>query len=444
MATIKYLLQSKSTTAPVYARLSLGKNISFKRKTGLVFDYKKWSAITSYPKTNDANGKKLKNKLKELDVFVIEKYNTDYTKGVIINSNWLVEIIDEFHGRAKPNKTEYLSEYGEEFINKLPNKVSQKGLGASKDTITKYTTIVKKLKGFENYKKKKFLIKEVDLEFRDEFVMYLTEEDNIGENTAGRYLSFVKSIVLDARKHGRTLSPQIDDFKGFTVSTPIVTLTNNEIEQIKATKYELEQLNITRDWLIIGCYVGQRVSDLLRMTTKMIIKESGFNFISLIQKKTKKEVQIPIHHEVNLILNKRGGEFPPIFASNFGSNSTIFNKHLKEVCRIAKINYSTIGNLNNPSTNRYETGEYPKWKLISSHTCRRSFATNFYALKEYPTPLLMSITGHSTEKMFLKYIGKSANDYALQTAKIFQQQLEASKKETEPIKFKVIRNASNL
>jgi hypothetical protein len=92
MATIKYLLQSKSTTAPVYARLSLGKNISFKRKTGLVFDYKKWSAITSYPKTNDANGKKLKNKLKELDVFVIEKYNTDYTKGVIINSNWLVEI----------------------------------------------------------------------------------------------------------------------------------------------------------------------------------------------------------------------------------------------------------------------------------------------------------------------------------------------------------------
>jgi integrase len=444
MATIKYLLQSKSATAPIYARLSLGKSISFKRKTGLVFDHRKWSALTGYPKTNDANGKKIKNKLKELDVFIIDKYNIDYGKGVVIDSNWLFENINKFNGRAKPDKTEYLVEYGDEFINKLPFRVSNKGLGASKDTITKYTTIVKKLKSFEGFKKKKYLIRDVDLEFRDEFVMYLTEEENIGENTAGRYLSFVKSIILDARKNGRTLNPQIDDFKGFTVSTPIVTLTNDEIEQVKNTTYELEHLEIARDWLVIGCYLGQRVSDLLRITTKMIISEGGYNFIKLTQKKTKKEVQLPIHNEVKIILDKRNGEFPPIFASNYGSNSTLFNKHLKEVCRIAEINTLTKGNLNNKETNRYETGEYPKWKLISSHTCRRSFATNFYALRDYPTPLLMAITGHSTEKMFLKYIGKSSNDYALQTAKIFQKQLEDSKKETEPIKFKVIRTASNL
>ena len=53
---------------------------------------------------------------------------------------------------------------------------------------------------------------------------------------------------------------------------------------------------------------------------------------------------------------------------------------------------------------------YPKWELVSTHICRRSFATNHYG--KLPTPVLMAITGHTTERMFLKYIGKTAMDNA--------------------------------
>jgi hypothetical protein len=73
----------------------------------------------------------------------------------------------------------------------------------------------------------------------------------------------------------------------------------------------------------------------------------------------------------------------------------------------------------NPKTGRSENGTYPKWKLISSHTCRRSFASNFYAEENYPTPILMNITAHSTEKQFLEYIGKESIDYSLQLAKLW-------------------------
>ena len=38
------------------------------------------------------------------------------------------------------------------------------------------------------------------------------------------------------------------------------------------------------------------------------------------------------------------------------------------------------------------------------------FATNHYG--KLPTPVLMSATGHTTEKMFLAYIGKSSIDNA--------------------------------
>ena len=60
---------------------------------------------------------------------------------------------------------------------------------------------------------------------------------------------------------------------------------------------------------------------------------------------------------------------------------------------------------------------YSKNELVTSHIGRRSFATNNYG--KIPTPLLMSATGHTTEKMFLEYIGKTETDRAMQLAEYF-------------------------
>ena len=446
MATIKYLLQSKSVTAPIYLRLSLGKDNSLKRKTGYVYDKKYWSVATGYPKEGKASGKSIKSDLKRLEGFIIDNYNSDNSAGVSIDGDWLSLKIDKFHGRAVPKDLDYLVEYGESFIEKLPYKVTVNGKkGVSKASMTKYKTIVLKIKGFEKHKNKRYLIKDVNLNFRDDFIMYLNQEEKINDNTAGRYISTVKTIVLDARKNGYKVSHQINDFKGFTVKAPIVSLSFKEIECIKNTDYDTEVLDITKDWLIIGCYTGQRVSDLLRMNKSMIHKVNNLLLIELEQVKTKKTVQIPIHYEVENILKKRKGKFPPLFAKTQGSNSTMFNKYLKDVCKIAKIDELVEGNLNNPSTKRYEKGKHPKWKLISSHTCRRSFCSNFYAQREYPTPLLMSVSGHSTEIMFLQYIGKNPIDYALQLAEIWSKKAEKIniRKEGEP-KLTLLKAASNI
>ena len=446
MATIKYLLQSKSSTAPIYLRLSLGRGKSIKRKTGHFYDYKNWSNTTGFPKEGNASGKAIKSSLKKLESFIIDNFNSDNSKGVVIDGDWLGLEIDRFFGRQEPEALDYLVEYGNSFVEKLPYRVTSKGKkGVSKDTVTKYKTIVLKLKSFQDSLKKRFLVKDVDMGFRDNFVKYLTQVDKINDNTAGRYISFVKTIVLDARKSGIDVSPQINDFKGFTVKPPIVTLNFEEIEKIKNTIYESNILDITRDWLLIGCFTGQRVSDLLRMNESMIHTVNGFRFIELEQVKTKKTVQIPIHYEVEAILEKRKGKFPPRFAKTEDSNSTMFNKNLKDVCQIAEIDEEVEGNLNNPETSRYEIGKYPKWKLISSHSCRRSFCSNFYAKREYPTPLLMSVSGHSTESMFLEYIGKKPIDYALQLAEIWASKAKEEKSKNKGVKkLTVLRSASNI
>ncbi len=71
---------------------------------------------------------------------------------------------------------------------------------------------------------------------------------------------------------------------------------------------------------------------------------------------------------------------------------------------------------------------------MTSHICRRSFATNQYGI--LPTALIMQITGHSTEKMFLNYIGKNSLDYAQQIADFYTLQAQKEKKEPQLLVIK--------
>lgn len=260
MATIKYQLQSDKPNSPIYIRFTLGsgKGKDLKRKTGYICNPQDWSNSTNFPKTNTAQNKQTQTNLKSLESFIFQKFNNDNAKGTIINGDWLVEAIDLFHGRKEPDKLDFLIEYGNHFIERLPYKseVKNRKMGVDKRTITKYQTIVNKLSAFQDYKKKKFLVKDVNLDFREDFLKYLLNVDKISNNTAGRYLSHVKTIVVDARKNGIETSPQIDNFKGFEVEADKVIFTFEEIEKIKNTHFENESYNLTKDWFVIGCYLG--------------------------------------------------------------------------------------------------------------------------------------------------------------------------------------------
>jgi integrase len=108
---------------------------------------------------------------------------------------------------------------------------------------------------------------------------------------------------------------------------------------------------------------------------------------------------------------------------------------MKIVCKNAGINTIIEGYKYNNKNKRRVLGKYPKWEIISSHDLRRTFASNNYG--KMPTPLVMSITGHSTEKTFLNYIGKTSIDYAHQIAEYYLKETEKAKKEFNP---KVIKN----
>ena len=84
-----------------------------------------------------------------------------------------------------------------------------------------------------------------------------------------------------------------------------------------------------------------------------------------------------------------------------------FNLYLKQVLKAARLKQKVCAYKFNPKTQRKEIGYFPKYKVISSHDLRRSFATNFFG--KIPTPVLMQMTGHSRESTFMRYIGRDPN-----------------------------------
>jgi integrase len=270
-------------------------------------------------------------------------------------------------------------------------------------------------------------VKDVGLQFANDLITYFLEVDRLGRNTAGRYLKYLKTVCIDAKNNGYTAHSQLNEIRGLSEAALKIYLNFEELEKIEKKELEREALVNAKDWLIIGCYIGQRVSDLLVLTQKNIKVRNGIELIELTQKKTGKRVAIPLHPKVKEVIERNGGDFP----RNISDQK--FNKHIKDVCKLAGIDQLTKGGkMTYDEGNdmwRKELGNYPKWELVTTHICRRSFASNFYG--DIPTALLISITGHATEAQFLGYIGKNQNDFASQLAGYWSKESAKAKKETQ-------------
>lgn len=422
MATVKFRVLHKTENAQIYIRFSIDRDNVFQIKTGKIINPKYWSVKTSRPIQTQPQFKILYTELNELETFVLKEYNSDYSKGVIFSKDWLAEKIDKFYNRIEIKEDDTV------FINYLQNFTDFKRSTSSytESTLKKYNNLKDRFQSYQKKKKKIFLLQDVSSKILIDFKNYLITDCNLMETTAVRFIKNLKTVLFDAEQNGKSIHYQIRGFSTGTTNTEYkVFLSFDEIEKIKDVTTLNTDWNIAKDWLVLGCYLGQRVSDLLRMNKRMIYTKTDsegntFRFIEIKQQKTGEKVVIPIHDEVETILNKYNGDFPPTFANNFDSNAVLFNRHIKKVCELAGIHEMIKGKVYNEDKKKNEIVETEKYNLVSSHVCRRSFATNFYGNKLFTTPQLMAITGHKTENMFLNYIGRTADDWAMQTAKTFK------------------------
>ena len=273
-------------------------------------------------------------------------------------------------------------------------------------------------------KLKDLLLTDIDNGFKNDFEKYCLNVEKYSVNYFERNFKFIKTILYHAQSNGYSVYSGLNRIKCRTEKTTFVILTLKELKLIEEKPFTDEHLDTAKDWLMISCYSGQRISDFMRFNTSMIIKKSvkGVNryFIEFIQEKTKKQILLPLHEKIIKILEKRNWDFPRKMSE------PRYNEHIKKVCEYVGIDEEIEGTLsieddkdskqplNSKNKRRKVKNIYPKYKLISSHTGRRSFASNNFGI--IPTPLLMRATGHSSEAMLLKYIGKIEEQQSLALA----------------------------
>src|SRR5262249_45715408 len=148
-----------------------------------------------------------------------------------------------------------------------------------------------------------------------------------------------------------------------------------------------KRLERVRDLFVFGCLTGLRFSDITTIQPENFQKNGEEIYIHKITQKTKELVVIPCDEIVIAIRTKYEGDMPK------APSNQKFNQYIKEVSKIAGLKEK--GRL--PSRPQKEL-----WQCISSHTARRSFATNRF-LEGFEPIGLMKITGHKSEKAFLKY-----------------------------------------
>lgn len=317
--------------------------------------------------------------------------------------------------RLKVEKSILFLDYLAHFIsNSATKRVQGYGtVGLAHNTIRTYKSLHRIIKIYELEKSEKLYINSIDKHTAESFTRFLKIEQQYSDNYCGQLLKLLKIILRDAEKSGlevHAYSNYIESFKQKSSDRILHILNPSEIRALKELKQIPESHKDSYKWLLIGLSIGQRVSDVLKLTPKNLRKAPSGLYIDIIQQKIKKAVTVGVADP--LVIEILENKFPRKVSQ------VVFNKQIKALCKLAGINGLVSGFKNNPKTRRKVIVNAQKYEFVTSHIMRRSFASNYYGKIE--TPLLMNITGHTKESTFLTYIGTHQNKDAL--ADLFMQQ----------------------
>lgn len=414
-----FVIKGKNQFPSIYMRFWNGRQFDQKAKTGLSVDFDSWNNTKQQvrAKADETQRDFINNNLIDLEKHIIKTYNIEYNTKQHIGKDWLKNKIDAFFGRTSTNEGYkiYFIDWVAKFIDEAPKRL-YKGKPINQKTIQQYTVTLKKLQAFEETQKTKTRFEGIDLHFYRNFIDYCRTVERLGDNSISGHIKNIKMWCKNIDIDGLPINAQYksSEFSAIKTETKDVYLTEVEINKVFAHDFKSDlRLSNARNHFIFGLRTGLRVSDFLKLDEKHIDKK----YITITTQKTKQKVVIPIHQQVRYIIDNNNGELPTPLSDQK------FNEYVKEVCEAVGITQMVEGAKSTKivlkektettpeeAIYRKETSLFRKCELVTSHTCRRSFATNLYG--KLPNKVIMAITGHTTETQFLNYIKTTNEEFA--------------------------------
>ncbi len=409
----------------------------------------------------DPTGGNIKSQLREIEIERNEKSYTDIHLYVLFE-----EFTKYINGTSWGNSESYTS-------------TMNVSIRRIKEYITEYEIV----------NKFRLLVRDIDDEWMDKFIISCSKNENIQPITIRkRCKTLVRFGNWCRDRKGINHTIRIPKKLKSTVPRKPIFLTNNEIIQLwnfkefdinddnhpKHLRYNVNEIEyitdysvksgrkpnkftnweVYKDMMVFLCNTGMRYGDMIKMKWENFeykkdkdgkdIRTKGFLIFNM--EKTNREVILDVNRVVmdimiKYIKNKSSDDF--IFPRNkLGgpiSNQT-FNYHIKRICervgfmkrRVRKPMYSLGDKIIKGSDK-----PIPIYNLVSSHLGRKSYIKRMVQLK-VPYERIKNQTGHQSTKVFESYFTYDKDMIEGVNDKIFSNDLTIPKsKNTPPPKEKI-------
>lgn len=390
-----------SENIPIRIRITYsGKRVEF--SSGFRIDRNKWDNEKRKVKNNCFNKAKqssseINSKLSFYETEIQNLFKKCEVEERLPETSDLKKILSSSNLNYLENKEKQFFDYFDEFVSE-----NNRQKNWTPAFLLKYNTVKSHLKSFNPNISFAYL----DEKGLNNYIVFLREERNMRNSTIERQLRFVKSFLKWSKEKGYCKNSSFELFKPKLKSThkKVIFLTQEEIRKIRDLKIPESKnyLIKTRDLFMFLIFSGIRFSDLLNLK-KSDIKDDCFEITTV---KTADSLIIEFNDTTKSIIEKyKQIPFNDNRALPLISNQKM-NNYLKELAELAEINEQIRITYYKGSERIDEV--LPKYKLIGTHTGRRTFVVMGLSMGISPS-VLMKWTGHADYKSMKPYIDIADN-----------------------------------
>lgn len=354
----------------------------FRITTKMRIEERDWNSSKSRPKNPEItyNGYKITNEL--------VMYEGALTRALFLQPEISKSNLQEFKklfisilSPANGNETkeyDFLS-----YFNAYLHKIKERKQSNYKAYRTCYNRLT------EYFKSPSVPFDKIDMKFYEAFSQFLISK-NLATNTIATQWKLIKAVMQSAFVAGLHSNEKFRHFKKKMESADTIFLSEEELNRMNELKL-IGYLEKARDYFLIGAYTGLRFEDWNRVSSDKVIN----GVLKVRSSKTGEVSTIPIHPVVRAILEKYNGELP-----HKPSNQKM-NEYIKVVAMRANINDHVETRITKGGIREITTSE--KHELVTTHTARRSLATNL-VLRGVSPYVVMKVTGHKSLSSFERYV----------------------------------------
>jgi hypothetical protein len=280
-----------------------------------------------------------------------------------------------------------------------------------------YMLLIAKIKDIEEQFECTVMPAMVSSVFWNYFIPFLADK-GMKYSTISYLKACLISVLNWSSKYGVKLNPSYAEVDIPRYISCKISLTPDEISHIyhfkigkeeaynfrqkqvtKLRKNKIETLERVRDMFVLSCNLGQRYSDMVRISPENF-RNGQF---SIVQQKTGNKCFVPINtlsidpKITFAILEKYGYHAPYV------GDITNYNSYLHQLLHHIGQEFNEEINIDNKINGIITRDTKQRYQMISSHSARRSFAT-INTLRNTPRSKILRATGHSSEKAFNRYL----------------------------------------